>query len=220
MIVGNFSGAPAGTLPQDWHAQNFPDIKLHTAYEAVPDPIHGQVVRASANASASALLRKLTLDAHEYPTLRWRWKADNLIAGGDVRRKDGDDYATRVYVSFAYDSARVSVLERARYGVARLLYGEYPPHAALNYIWDAKAPVGTLVANPNTARVQMFVVESGPARLHEWLSYERNILEDYRRAFGEEPPPISGIAIMTDADNTGESAVAYYGNVELRPPAK
>jgi Protein of unknown function (DUF3047) len=217
IIVGDFAGAPAGTLPAEWRALTFPDIKTHTLYAAVPDPAQGQAVKATASASASGLLRKIALDAHAYPILRWRWKADNLISKGDVTRKEGDDYPARIYVSFAYDPQRVSLLERARYGAARLIYGEYPPHAGLNYIWDGKAPVGTLVTNAFTSRVKMIVVESGPSRLHEWLTYERNILEDYRRAFGEEPPPVSGIAIMTDADNTGESAVAWYGNIELQP---
>jgi Protein of unknown function (DUF3047) len=217
IVVGDFAGAPAGMLPQEWRALTFPAIKAHTLYAAVPDPAQGQVVKATANASASGLLRKILLDAHAYPILRWHWKADNLIVKGDVTSKEGDDYPARIYVSFAYDPKRVSLFERARYGAARLIYGEYPPHAGLNYIWDGKAPVGTLIANAHTARVKMIVVESGPSRLHEWLAYERNIVEDYRRAFGEEPPPVSGVAIMTDADNTGESAVAWYGNIELRP---
>jgi hypothetical protein len=217
IVVGDFAGAPAGTLPPEWRTLTFPGIKAHTRYAAVPDPIQGQVVQARADASASGLLRKITLDAHTYPILRWRWKADNLIGKGDVTRKEGDDYPARIYVSFAYDPQRVSLFQRAQYAAARLIYGEYPPHAGLNYIWDGKTPVGTLVANTHTERVKMIVVESGPQRLHEWLAYERNILEDYRRAFGEEPPLISGIAIMTDADNTGESAIAWYGNIELHP---
>ena len=61
----------------------------------------------------------------------------------------------------------------------------------------------------------MIVVESGSGHLREWRTYERNIVDDYRRAFGAEPPPISGIAIMTDTDNTGESAKAWYGNISL-----
>ena len=220
IVVGDFAGAPAGTLPPDWRALTFPDIKSHTRYAAVPDATHGQVVRASANASASGLLRKISLDAHTHPLLRWSWKADNLIAKGDVTRKEGDDYPVRIYVSFAYDPQRVSLFERAKYAAARLIYGEYPPHSGLNYIWDGKAPVGTIVANAHTDRVKMIVVESGASRLHEWLRYERNIVEDYRRAFGEDPPMVSGIALMTDADNTGETALAWYGNIELRPGPK
>ena len=103
------------------------------------------------------------------------------------------------------------------YGALSLIYGEYQPHAGLNYVWDRKAPVGTVVPNAFTDRVRMFVVESGPARLGQWLDYERNILDDYRFAFREEPPAISGIAIMTDTDNTGESAIAWYGDIALKP---
>jgi hypothetical protein len=87
------------------------------------------------------------------------------------------------------------------------------PLDAINYIWESKAPVGTMVPNPYTDRVMMFVVESGSAKLNLWVNEERNVYEDYKKAFGEEPPMISGVAIMTDTDNTGESATAYYGDI-------
>ena len=35
----------------------------------------------------------------------------------------------------------------------------------------------------------------------------------YKQAFGEDPPMIKGIAIMTDTDNTKERAIAYYGDI-------
>jgi hypothetical protein len=70
-----------------------------------------------------------------------------------------------------------------------------------------------MVPNPYTDRVMMFVVESGSAKLNQWVNEERNVYEDYKKAFGEEPPMISGIAIMTDTDNTGEKATAYYGDI-------
>jgi hypothetical protein len=59
----------------------------------------------------------------------------------------------------------------------------------------------------------MIVVESGETNLNQWLNEERNLYEDYKKAFDEEPPMISGVAIMTDTDNTGESATAYYGDI-------
>jgi hypothetical protein len=149
--------------------------------------------------------------------LRWRWKVENLLAKGDVTRKQGDDYPARIYIAFAYDPKRASVGQRIKYEAARLFYGEYPPHAGLNYIWDSKAPPGAVVPNPFTDRVQMIVVDSGPAHVGEWVSHERNIYDDYRKAFKEEPPMISGVAIMTDTDNTGESAAAYYGEIGLFP---
>ena len=62
----------------------------------------------------------------------------------------------------------------------------------------------------------MFVVESGTIKLNEWQSYRRNVYEDYKQVFGEEPPRVSGIAIMTDTDNTGETATTFYGDIRLR----
>jgi hypothetical protein len=96
------------------------------------------------------------------------------------------------------------------------LYGQHPPLAALNYIWESQAAQGTVVPNPFTDRAMMIVVESGSEKLNQWVTEERNLYEDYKRAFGEEPPAISGVAIMTDTDNTGESAVAYYGDIVFK----
>jgi Protein of unknown function (DUF3047) len=220
-VIGAFSaGTPGGPLPAGWEPLTFKHIDRHTQYTLVRDPEAGVVVRALAAQSASGLQYALAFPAQERPSLTWRWKVDNVIAGGDLRRKEGDDYPARIYVSFRYTPERLSVVDRVKYAAARILYGEYPPHAGLNYIWDTHAPVGTQARNPFTNRVQMIVVESGTGRVGQWVSYERDIIADYRQAFGEDPPPISGVALMTDADNTGESAVAYYGDIALSPKTR
>ena len=215
LIVGAFSSTAPGSMPAGWTPLAFRGIARLTRYEIVADVQRGSVVRATSDASASALIRHLDVDPRALPILRWEWKVDNLIRNADVTRREGDDYPARIYVSFKYDPSRVSLFDRAKYAAIHLFYGEYPPHAGLNYIWDGKAARGTVVPNPHTSRVAMIVVESGGDTLHEWRTYERNIVEDYRRAFGEEPPPISGVAIMTDSDNTREAASASYGDITL-----
>ena len=70
--------------------------------------------------------------------------------------------------------------------------------------------------NPYAEQVKMIVVESGRSLVNQWVTEERNVYEDYRKAFGEEPPMVSGVAIMTDTDNTGESAIAYYGDIVFK----
>jgi hypothetical protein len=59
----------------------------------------------------------------------------------------------------------------------------------------------------------MVVVRSGPQSVGTWVEEERNVYDDYKQAFGEEPPMIKGVAIMTDTDDTKESATAYYGDI-------
>jgi len=211
--AGKFSAAEAGGgLPAGWKPLTFKNIDKHTMYSLVKDGDE-VVVKADSQASASGLIREIKIDPREFPILQWRWKVGNILKKGDVRRKEGDDYPARIYVTFEYDPHKLSFLDRAKYGLAKALYGQYPPLAALNYIWESKAPEGTVVPNPFTDRAMMIVVESGAGKLNQWITEERNILEDYRKAFGEDPPMISGVAIMTDTDNTGESAVAYYGDI-------
>jgi hypothetical protein len=141
---------------------------------------------------------------------------DNILKKGDALTKEGDDYPARIYITFEYDPSKLSFFEKVKYETIKLLYGQYPPLGAINYIWESKAPVGTMVPNPYTDRVMMFVVESGSANVNQWANEERNIYEDYKKAFGEEPPMISGVAIMTNTDNTGELATAYYGEIVLK----
>ncbi|MFO1396889.1 MAG: DUF3047 domain-containing protein [Burkholderiales bacterium] len=212
------SGTPGATLPAGWSPLTFPSIARHTRYTLVRDEAGTVVVEAVAQDSASGLVHKLDVPAAERPRLAWRWKADGPVATGDVTRREGDDYVTRVYVTFRYSPERLSPWQRLRYAALRVVYGEYPPHAGLNYVWDARAPRGTVVPNAYTDRVRMIVVESGAANAGRWLHYERDIVADYRAAFGEEPPPVSGVAIMTDTDNTGATVIAYYGDVALLPP--
>jgi hypothetical protein len=211
--VGKFSAAAVGqALPDGWKPLIFKKIEKHTTYTLVKD--NGIVViKAVAEASASGLTREIKINSKEYPIVQWRWKVDNILKKGDVHKKEGDDYPARIYITFEYDPSKLSFFEKAKYKTIKLWYGQYPPLAAINYIWESKAPAGTMVPNPYTDRVMMFVVESGADKLNQWVVEERNIYEDYKKAFGEEPPMISGVAIMTDTDNTGESATAYYGDI-------
>ena len=211
--VGKFSEAVvANGLPAGWKPLVFKKIEKQTVYSLVKDD-GTAVVKAVSEASASGLIREIRIDPREYPLVRWQWKVSNIIKKGNVYRKDGDDYPARIYVTFEYDPRKLSFSERLKYQVAKMWYGEYPPLAAINYLWESHAPIGTMVPNPYTNRAMMFVVESGAEKLNQWVSEERNVYEDYKRAFGEEPPRISGVAIMTDTDNTGESATAYYGDI-------
>ena len=214
--VGKFSSAEAGgSLPAEWKPLTFRNIEKHTIYILVKDG-DAVVVKAESRASASGLIHEIKINSKEYPILQWRWKVGNILKRGDVRKKEGDDYPARLYITFEYDPKKLSFVERTKYGLVKVLYGQYPPLAAINYIWESVSPNGIMVPNPFTERVMMFVVESGEEKLNQWVSEERNVYEDYKRAFGEEPPLISGVAIMTDTDNTGEAAVAFYGDIVFK----
>lgn len=214
--VGKFSGMPPeGELPDGWQPLTFQRIERHTAYRLVDD-VGTTVLRGDADRSASGLVRKLEVDSRSYPILAWRWKIAHVIAESDATRKRGDDYPARVYVTFKYDPERASAIDRAKYALARLTYGEYPPHAGLAYVWENRSAIGAIVTNAYSDRVRIVVLRGGGDRVGQWVAEERDVHADYRRAFGEEPPPISGIAVMTDGDDTGARATAWYGDIVLR----
>jgi len=212
--VGKFSAAPVGqALPDGWKPLTFKKIPKQTAYELIKDG-DAVVVKAVSDASASGLTKAVTIDPKEYPIVRWRWKVENVLKHSDVSRKDGDDYPARLYITFAYDPDKVSLGKKLKFKTGQALFGDIPI-GALNYIWDTNTPIGTIVENAYTDFAQMVVVESGMQKVGRWVSEQRNIYEDYKQAFGEEPPLMNGVAIMTDTDNTKEQATAYYGDIQF-----
>lgn len=218
--VGTFSEArPGQAFPTGWEPLTFEKIPTHTQYTLVKDEDQ-VVVKAVSHQSSSGFTREMTIDPVKYPVVQWRWKVENIIKNGDVTQKSGDDYPARIYITFEYDSSKVGFFEKAKYEAAKFIYGQYPPIGAINYIWESKSPIGTMVPNPYTDRVNMIVIESGKTRLNEWITEERNVYEDYMKSFGGNPPKISGVAIMTDTDNTKESAVAYFGDIVFKKSAK
>ena len=215
IVVGGFSVMAPGDAVEGWDAMTFPKIESHTRYRIVE--IDGRaVLRAESNASASGLVKKINADPRDYPLLTWTWRVSNVLVNGDVTKKSGDDYPARIYVTFAEDANQITLFQRTKRAAVKLLYGMAPPSAAIAYVWATRAEVGSIHPNAFTDRCRMIVVESGPAHLNHWRSAQRNIVDDFRSAFGTDPPRITGIAVMTDTDNTAESATAWYGDIALQ----
>jgi hypothetical protein len=219
--VDDFEGGTTQQgLPEDWQELHFEKIERHTSYTLKQEDDNSYLY-AVAERSASGLIRRFSVDLREYPILRWRWRIDHVIARGDAATKAGDDYAARLYVNFKYDPDRVGVWTRIKYALARKKHGEYPPLHTVNYIWANKLKQGAIVPNAYTERAMMVAVQSGEGNAGRWVQEERNVLEDYREAFGEEPTEVVQVAVMTDTDNTRSSAVADYDDIYFarRAPA-
>jgi hypothetical protein len=211
--VGQFSAAPAGaSMPSGWQPLTFARIDRATNYELATDE-GTRVVRATSERAASGLLRRIDIDPNVYPIVQWRWKIDRHIERSDMTRRAGDDYPARIYIAFDFDPARATRLDAARHRLARAIFGDDTPYRALSYIWEWKAPQGSAGPNAYTERTMMIVVRNGDDATGRWHTEERNVVEDYRKVFGTTPPNISGIALMTDTDDTGSSAGAWYGDI-------
>jgi len=192
----------------NWEPVTFPKIARHSSYEARQTATENYLV-AQSSSSASAIRYIHEFDVYRYPVVKWRWKVDNVYARGNLLEKAGDDYPLRVYVMFKYDPDKASFGEQVQYGLAKIVYGAYPPHSSLNYIWASREEEQGIHTSPYTDRARLLVLRAGSFAVGEWLEETVNILDDYRKAFGAEPPASASIAIMNDSDNTGEAATSY-----------
>lgn len=197
-----------------WKPFTFPKIKKHSMY-TIDTEGEKHILKTESSASASAIVYRDVFDVYTHPRVKWRWKVHNVYAKGDVRSKEGDDYPVRVYIMFEYDPEKAGFVERITYGFAKSLYGEYPPHSSLSYIWSSKDDPGTFVISPYTDKAMMVLLEKGPAKVGTWVDEEIDILADYQKAFKTKPPARARIAIMNDSDNTGESAVSWLEYIEV-----
>ena len=198
----------------NWEPLYFPKIKEHSTYTVVSEKGHF-FLKTESHSSASAIVYRRTFNVSEYPHMRWRWKVDNVYKKGDIREKSGDDYPIRIYVTFQYDPERAGVGERLEYGIAKALYGKYPPDSTLNYVWTGQEIAERVITSPYTDRAKIIILENGKSAIGTWVEEKVNILDDYRAAFGKDPPQTAGIAIMNDSDNTGEMAVSYINYIEV-----
>jgi len=173
------------------------------------------IIIAESNNAISTVTTQIDADPHEFQYLEWEWKIESVLESGDLTKKDGDDFTARVYVTFDFDSSDLGFRERVRYTAYRAFTSFDIPLRSLNYIWSNKAEVGTVAPSPFTDWVKYVAIQSGNEHAGEWRTEKRNIVEDFREAFGEEPNNITGITIMTDSDNTEESTRAYFGKITL-----
>ena len=200
-------------LKEHWHAFALPG-KARTHYEH--KVVDGRAaLHARADRSASMWRQHVRLEPQHLSRVHFSWKVPRLIEAADLSDRDADDTPVRIVLAFDGDRQRLSMRNRMMFDLAESLTGEAPPYATLMYVWDPKAEVGSVIRAPRSDRVRGVVVESGPQRLGRWLHYERDVLADFRRAYGEEPGALVGVAVMTDSDNTSSETEAFYGGIEL-----
>ena len=177
------------------------------------------VLQADSSEGGSGLIRKIHIDPRRHPILEWRWRVPVDSGRGGANGPSRDSPPVRLSLAFDGDPARLDFDDRVKMRMARALTVNGLPYASLLYVWMSRRPAGAVYPSPHTERVRHVVVESGERRLGEWVSVRRNIVEDYKRAFGEEPGHLVALGIMTDYGDNGAPRRAYYGDITfLRAP--
>lgn len=182
-----------------WKDQVIYGTKNSTVYSFVQD--NGKTVLMGKSVDgASGLIRKIEIDPKAYPVIKWSWKIGHTVKKGNERLKNGHDFSARLYVVFP----------RGFFAGAR----------AIEYVWGNVMHKGEMLRSPYSNNMAMIAVDSGEELAGHWVSHRRNFAEDYHAAFGEEAPKVGAIAIMTDSDNTHESALGYYGDISVTAAAR
>jgi len=219
IYVGAFSAyGQEGRLPPGWRPWILKNVKRHSTYSEVADD--GGAVEALADHSASGLMRRVAIDPFSYPIMEWRWKVAGILEGADISKREKNDAPARIYVAFAYDMGKIGLLERMKYRIAKGVYSQFLPLRALSYTWANKTQKGSIVPMPYTGWFKQIVVENGASPVNAWITEERDVYADYRKAFGEDPAEITGVAIMTNTDNMGGQAAAWYGDIVFKQRRK
>jgi hypothetical protein len=200
--------------PLEWQPWVFSRFNRRTDYRVI-EMDGRRVLRAQAQTAASGLLQEIEIDPLVSRHLKWHWSVPQLLPEADLSKKGSDDSPVRMIVSFDGDLAKLDVEDRAMAGMVKMVSGREMPYATLMYVWDNKLPIGTFLDSPHSSRVKLIVVESGSDRLGKWVSYSRNLVADFKRAFGEMPEKIITVGVMTDTNATEKDATAYYGEIEL-----
>jgi len=198
----------------NWESIHFRNVKKHTIYEI--ENSHGETyLKAQSDASASGIIYKRKFNVYLYPEVQWRWMVNNVYEKGYAGTKEGDDYPLRIYVMFEYDPEKAGLFDIILYNAVKLIYGRYPPHSSLVYIWESRKHEERIITSAYTGKVRFIILQSEASNAGKWLTERVNILDDYEKAFGRMPPSIGGIGIMNDSDNTGEKSVSYVDYIEV-----
>jgi hypothetical protein len=212
--VGVFSEMdPSPTLPEGWYRISLAAAFDETTYELVSGT-HGAVVRARSENATGSLATDLRVDLHTHPILEWRWKVSTIIPEARSDNKFRDDSPARVFISFDYDG--LDLVQRLQHVAMRALGYDAVPTRAIAYFWGNAEPRHVVLDNTRAEWIQMVPVRNRADSTGAWVTERRNVRADYRRIFGEDPPPVERVAFMTDTENTGRRVTAFYGDIVFR----
>ena len=218
--VKPFSSALTGASPAGWRPYALRRDVRQTRYAVARDD-QRQVLHALAASSATGLRCAVQIDPDAFGQLSFSWRVREAPARANVAQAALDDCPARLIVAFDGDSSRLPLRDRLFYEQVELFTGQRLPYATLMYVWDGgHHALESVHANHRSSRIQYLTVESGAQRAGRWLHYQRDVVADYRRVFGEAPGSIIGVGVLTDADALKTQLEAWYGDISLaaRPP--
>ena len=207
--------SPGQVLPKEFRTVAYPNIKPNQ-FVLVADEGKTVLKVTSGNSAGSIAMPIALLGLPSSTTLQWRWKVDRLLDRADMDEKLGDDHSARLYVFFDVPLESLSLVDRTKIKLARSIAGVDVPTAALCYVWDNKHRIGYTAPSPFTRQLRKIVLQSGPGAIGQWRSESRDVVADFKEAFGFDAPAITGISVGNDTDNTDDYVTSWFGDVGFK----
>jgi hypothetical protein len=193
-------GVDAKGIPVGWNLEKEPGNNSKITLEQEKD---GHFLRLLSVGDAFGLKKEMSFDIRKYPYLSWRWRATKLPKGGDIRKRETDDQAGQIYVVFPKFPTMIN-------------------SRSMGYIWDSQASVGLSGTSTAYSKMKYVVLQGGPAKLDQWICETRNVYEDYKKLFQEEPPLVGTVLLYINSQHTKSSASCDYADIffSASPPKK
>ena len=211
--------ADSAQPPPPWHVLGLPRQTKPLTRFSVVDIDGFRALRVEAEESYGNLVHLLS-GVKPGLKLAWRWRVDKLVDGANLQKKAGDDVALKVCAFFDEPLENVPFVERQVLRVARSQAEQSLPSATVCYVWDVDLPRGTALPNAFTNRLRYIVLQSGAEHLRQWVEERRDIGADFMKLFGAEVstlPPLIGIGVGADADNTHSRSLGFVTDLALQP---
>tara|TARA_S200000501_G_scaffold54970_1_gene45112 strand:+ start:593 stop:1234 length:642 start_codon:yes stop_codon:yes gene_type:complete len=155
---------------------------------------NGNYIRAEAEGVGSGLGKEILIDLNKTPIINITWKIEKDLSGINENSKKGHDFAARVFVVKKTGSTALS-------------------NRAVNYVFSSNNKIGEYWSSPYTKKSIDYVLSTTMQNLNEWVTVKANVKEHFKLLHDLDVNELSGIAIMTDTDNSKLKAISYYQNI-------
>lgn len=177
-------------------------------------------VKLHSRGAVTFLEKVVGIDIKEFQVVTWRWKAENILEGVDERKHGGDDHPIRIFFALEPDPSRQPFwLRLKRFIYLDRLHGHPVGGRFTEYLWSSNLKAGEIINDPDKPTQKLIVAEGGSSNLGKWISYKRNLYEDFKGLYREEPRRLIFIGILNDTDQTGQEAVSYIADLMLHKAA-
>ena len=192
LTVDRFQGGVnAEGIPSGWKLEKIPGPNSKYVIERDKEDLF---LRLHSVNDGFGLRKEISFDIRQYPYLSWWWKAVQLPKGGDIRKKETDDQGGQIFVVFP----RFPFLVNSR---------------SMGYIWDTQAPKGLAGTSPAYNKAKYVILQSGTEKLNQWVFESRNVFEDYKKYFQEDPPPVGAVLIYINSQYTQTAAEICFTEI-------